>query len=62
MTHDFAEPLDYESKLDRSRPFIEALEEHGFGQADEFLRDPDAHIELDSGRPRRSTPRLTRAK
>jgi NTE family protein len=62
MTHDFAEPLDYESKLDRSRPFIEDLEDHGFGQADEFLRDPDAHIELDSGKPRRGTPRLARAK
>jgi NTE family protein len=42
---EFARPLEYESKLDRSRPFIEDLEAHGWKQADEFLCDPDRHLE-----------------
>lgn len=34
----FARPLEHESKLDRSRPFLEDLEAHGWKQTDEFLR------------------------
>lgn len=45
MRGDFAAELDYESKLDRSRPHIEKLEAHGWERADEFLRDPGRHLE-----------------
>jgi NTE family protein len=40
-----ARPLDYESKLDRTRHFIQELEAHGWTQADEFLRNRHRDVE-----------------
>ncbi|MGH3997363.1 MAG: patatin-like phospholipase family protein [Pseudonocardiaceae bacterium] len=62
MDDQFARPLEYESKLDRSRPFIEDLQAHGWKQADEFLRDPDRHLEPAGAREQAGTAsRLVRA-
>jgi NTE family protein len=60
MSHPFAAELDYESKLDRSRPFIEALEKHGYERADRFLREERVAKrleELRGPRPRAGQPR-----
>jgi NTE family protein len=60
MSHPFAAELDYESKLDRSRPFIEALERHGYERAEGFLRDERVAKrleELRGPRPRAGRPR-----
>jgi NTE family protein len=57
MAADFAAPLDYESKLDRSRPFLRALREHGARQADEFLHALDGHLApRPASPPRREAP------
>ncbi len=45
MSEDVAASLDYESKLNRSWTHIRKLEDHGLKRAEEFLKDPDAHLE-----------------
>jgi NTE family protein len=42
---DFARRLNYHSKRDRSRGFLQDLERHGVQQAEAFLRDPGQHRE-----------------
>ncbi len=45
MSDEFASVLDYESKLNRSWHHIRKLEDHGLKRAEEFLQDPDRHLE-----------------
>jgi NTE family protein len=52
MSDEFAARLDYESKLERGRPFLDELERHGRQRAEAFLRHPDRHLEPEGAQAR----------